>query len=79
ILLAGIDGIKNRFRVDKKEKLPTNVYEAINALKKDYNFLLRGNIFTMDLIESWIEVKTKQFEEIHIRPHPFEFNLYFGV
>ena len=79
ILLAGIDGIKNRFQVDKREKLPTNVYEAINALKQDHNFLLQGGVFSKDLIESWIEVKTKQFEEIHIRPHPYEFTLYFGT
>jgi glutamine synthetase len=33
----------------------------------------------MDLLESWIEVKTRQFEEVHIRPHPYEFTLYFGA
>jgi len=79
ILLAGIDGIKNDLKIDKKEKLPTNAYEAINALKQDHAFLLCGNIFTEDFIERWIEVKTKQFEQIHIRPHPYEFILYFGV
>ena len=79
ILLAGIDGIKNRFKVNKREKLPTNVYEAINALKNDHDFLFQGDIFSVDLIDSWIEVKTKQFEEVHIRPHPYEFTLYFGT
>lgn len=79
ILLAGIDGIKQRHKVDKREKLPTNVYEAINALKEDHEFLLQGNVFTEDVIESWIEVKTKQFEEVHNRPHPYEFTLYFGL
>ncbi len=79
ILLAGIDGIKNRFKVDKREKLPTNVYEAINALKQDHDFLFQGGIFSEDLLDSWIEVKTKQFEEVHIRPHPHEFTLYFGT
>lgn len=79
VLLAGIDGIKNKYKVNRREKLPTNVYEAIRALKKDYKFLLQGNVFSKDLIESWIDVKTKQFEEIHIRPHPYEFTLYFGV
>ena len=79
ILLAGIEGIKNNLKVDKKERLPANVYEAINALDKDHDFLLQGNVFTRDLIARWIEVKTKQFEEIHIRPHPYEFTLYFGV
>jgi glutamine synthetase len=79
ILLAGIDGIKNRFKVDKREKLPTNVYEAMNALKKDHDFLYQGRVFSEDLLESWIEVKTKEFEEVHIRPHPHEFTLYFGI
>ena len=79
ILLAGIDGVKKRFKVDKREKLPTNVYEAINALKKDHDFLFQGGIFSEDLLESWIEVKTKQFEQVHIRPHPHEFTLYFGT
>lgn len=79
ILLAGISGITNNLKIDKREKLPTNVYEAINALKADHSFLLQGNIFTEDFIERWIEVKTKEFEEIHIRPHPHEFTLYFGA
>jgi|YelNatPaOPRAMG01_1025707.scaffolds.fasta_scaffold01249_15 glutamine synthetase len=79
ILLAGLDGIENNLKPDKKEKLPTNSYEAINALKQDYEFLLKGDVFNQDLIERWIEVKTKEFEEIHLRPHPYEFNLYLGV
>ncbi len=78
-LLAGMDGIKNKYTVNRKEKLPTNVYEAINALRKDHAFLKQGNVFSQDLIDSWIEVKTKQFEEIHLRPHPHEFTLYFGM
>lgn len=79
VLLAGIDGIKNTYKVDKREKLPHNVYEATNALKQDNAFLQHGGVFSMDLIESWIDVKTKQFEDIHNRPHPHEFTLYFGV
>jgi glutamine synthetase len=55
------------------------MFEAIEALKKDHKFLLQNDIFSMDLIESWIEVQTKQFEEVHIRPHPHEFTLYFGA
>lgn len=79
VLCAGIDGVINKYKVDKRGKLPHNVYEATNALKKDYQFLLQGDVFSMDVIESWIEVKTKQFEDIHNRPHPHEFTLYFGV
>jgi glutamine synthetase len=79
ILCAGIDGIRKKYTVDRREKLPHNVYEATNALKRDHEFLLQGDVFSMDLIESWTEVKTKQFEDIHNRPHPHEFSLYFGV
>jgi len=79
VVLAGIDGIKNRTKPRQKERLPSNMLEAIEALKKDHEFLLQNDIFSMDLIESWIEVKTKEFEEVHIRPHPREFDLYFGA
>lgn len=79
IVMAGTDGIIKKYKVDKREKLPTNVYEAIHALKQDHKFLMQGNIFSKDLIESWIEVKTKEFEEVHLRPHPYEFTLYSGA
>ncbi len=79
VLLAGIDGIENKTRADRKEKLPTNSYEAINALQDDHEFLLKGDVFNRDLIERWIDVKTKEFEEVHLRPHPYEFNLYLGT
>ncbi|UCG31360.1 MAG: glutamine synthetase beta-grasp domain-containing protein [candidate division WOR-3 bacterium] len=79
VVLAGIDGIKNKTKPEQKERLPSNMYEAIGALKKDHEFLMQGEIFSMDLLESWIEVKTKQLEEVHIRPHPHEFTLYFGA
>lgn len=79
ILLAGLDGIKNNIKTNKKERLPTNSYEAVNTLKQDYQFLLQGDVFNKDLIERWIEVKIKEFEEVHLRPHPYEFNLYLGV
>ncbi|MEO0205183.1 MAG: type I glutamate--ammonia ligase [candidate division WOR-3 bacterium] len=79
ILLAGLDGIENNLKPDKKEKLPTNSYEAISALKQDHKFLLKGDVFNTDLIERWIEVKTREFEEVHLRPHPYEFNLYLGT
>ncbi|MCX7995309.1 MAG: type I glutamate--ammonia ligase [candidate division WOR-3 bacterium] len=79
VLLAGLDGIENNLKPDKREKLPTNSYEAINALREDHKFLLKGDVFNKDLIERWIEVKTKEFEEVHLRPHHYEFNLYLGV
>ncbi len=79
IVLAGIDGIRKKMKPDIREPLPVNTQEALNALKKDHQFLLQDGIFTPDLIERWIEVKAKEFEEIHKRPHPYEFQLYFGA
>jgi glutamine synthetase len=93
MLMAGLDGIKNKIdpgpRVDKdlthlpdKELkkipvLPTSLTKALDALKRDYKFLLEGGVFTEDLIKSWIKLKRKDVEEIRIRPTPWEFYLYY--
>ena len=93
MLMAGLDGIKNKIDpgqpVDKNltylpEKelakiplLPTSLTKALDALEKDYKFLLQGDVFTDDLIDSWINLKRKDVEEIRIRPHPWEFHLYY--
>lgn len=62
----------------KIEMLPTSLDEALNELKKDYEFLLKGGVFTEDLINNWIEWKTiKEFYEVSKRPHPHEFGLYY--
>jgi len=96
MLMAGIDGIINKIDpgdpVDKNiyelspeeaSKIPTvpgSLEEAINALEKDYEFLLRGNVFTEDVIEVWIEYKReKEITQVNIRPHPYEFYLYFDI
>jgi glutamine synthetase len=96
ILMAGLDGIQNKIDpggpVDKDiyelppeeaktiPQVPGSLEEALNALEKDYSFLLQGDVFTQDVIDVWIEYKrTKEIDEVRIRPHPYEFHLYFDI
>ena len=54
--------------------------EALEALKKDHDFLLEGDVFTEDLLDAWIGYKTKnEHEAIALRPHPYEFYLYYDI
>jgi len=94
ILLAAVDGIlnkidpgepldKNIYELEGAElaqipKVPGSLAEAINALENDHEFLLKGGVFTNDLIDSWISWKReKELTEMALRPHPYEFALYF--
>jgi glutamine synthetase len=96
MLMAGLDGIQNKIKpgepLDKDiyglspEELknvpstPGSLEDALNALKKDYEFLLKGDVFTSDVIETWIEYKMKaEVNPVKLRPVPLEFNLYFDV
>jgi len=96
MLMAGIDGIRNRIEpadpIDKDlyelppeehaeiEKLPTSLEAALNALRDDHDFLTEGDVFTEDLIETWIDYKmTHEIEPMRQRPHPHEFELYFDI
>jgi len=52
----------------------------LEALKKDHDYLLQGNVFTEDLIETWINYKKKnEMDAIALRPHPYEFHLYYDI
>ena len=96
MLMAGLDGIENKIDpgkpVDKdvyeltQEELkemktvPASLEEALNALERDHEFLLKGDVFTRDVIDVWLEYKReKELNEISIRPHPYEFYLYFDI
>ena len=60
--------------------LPANLEEALTCLEADHEFLTRGEVFTPALIESWVEMKrTLELEPMSLRPHPYEFDLYYGV
>ena len=93
LLMAGLDGIKNKiappkpldkdiYELEGAEKaaiqsVPGSLAEALEALRVDHDYLLAGNVFTKDLIETWIEYKTKrEVEQVALRPHPWEFHLY---
>ncbi|CAN5152283.1 type I glutamate--ammonia ligase [soil metagenome] len=96
LLLAGLDGIKNKIEppapVDKNiYELPPDEFAAINqtptslgavldSLEADHEFLTVGDVFTPDLIETWIDYKrTEELLPIQLRPHPHEFELYYDI
>jgi glutamine synthetase len=96
ILMAGVDGILNRIDpgdpLDKDiydmapEELknvpstPDSLQAALKALAEDHEFLLRGDVFTEDVINAWINYKIeKEIKPMALLPHPFEFSLYYDV
>ncbi|MGA3164261.1 MAG: type I glutamate--ammonia ligase [Verrucomicrobiota bacterium] len=95
LLLAGLDGVqnkidpgepidKNMYELPPKEhaKIPQilgSLEAAIDALEKDHQFLLKGDVFTEDFIEMWISAKRKEHDAIRLRPHPYEFFMYYDV
>jgi glutamine synthetase len=96
MLMAGLDGIRREIDpgtpmdVDLYElpeveaaqikQVPGSLPEALRALEADHAFLLEGDVFTQDLIETWIELKRKkEVDFVRMRPHPAEFFLYYDV
>ncbi len=64
--------------LSKYEHTPASLEEAINALEKDHAFLTAGGVFTSDLVETWINWKREEeLNLLALRPHPFEFHLYY--
>ena len=96
ILMAAIDGIENKLDpgepLDKDiydlppeesasvDRTPLTLARALDALQSDHEFLMRGDVFTKDVIETWIKYKRdNEVEAIRMRPHPYEFCMYFDV
>ncbi|SER47646.1 glutamine synthetase [Propionibacterium cyclohexanicum] len=95
MLLAGIDGIQNKIEppapVDKDlyelppeehaniSQVPGSLDEVLEALEKDQDYLLAGDVFTADLISTWIELKREDIAALRQRPHPYEFDLYYHI
>ena len=96
MLLAGLDGIQNKIvppdPIDKDlyelpaeerkgiQHTPASLAESLQALREDHEYLLRGGVFTEDLIETYIDYKQKrEVEGVALRPHPYEFVLYYDV
>ena len=96
MLMAGLDGIQNKIdpgkplegdsftlpaeQLAKIKTMPGSLEQAINALEADHAFLLKGGVFTQDVIDTWINWKrTKDIDPVRLRPHPHEFYLYFDA
>ena len=61
-------------------QVPGSLEEALDALEADHQFLLEGGVFTEELVETWIELKREtEIAPMALRPHPYEFELYYGV
>jgi glutamine synthetase len=59
---------------------PGSLNEALDALEGDQAFLLRGDVFTKDVIETWLAYKReREVDAIRLRPHPYEFHLYYDI
>ena len=96
MLLAGIDGIRNQIdpgdpldvdlydlspeEAANVQQVPGSLEESLDALEGDHEFLLTGDVFTSDLIETWLDYKrTSEVDEVRLRPHPYEFFLYYDA
>jgi glutamine synthetase len=96
MMMAGLDGIERKLNpgdaLDKDiyslspeelKEVPHvcgSLGEALDALERDHEFLLKGDVFTRDLIETWIEYKRSQeLDPVRLRPVPMEFFLYYDV
>jgi len=95
ILMAGLDGVlnkvdpggpmeKNLYELPPEElakvpQVPGSLPEALDALGRDHEFLLKGDVFTRDFLETWISAKRKEYDALRLRPHPYEFFLYYDV
>jgi len=89
-----LDGIKNKIHpgdsTDKDlyhlapsalAKVPTvcgSLLEAIQALEKDHDFLLKGDVFTQDFIDSYLDLKREEWDRFRMAPHPVEFDMYYS-
>jgi len=96
MLMAGLDGIqkkmdpgapleKNTYELSPREErrlktVPGSLEESLRALEADNEFLRRGNVFTDDVIETWLSYKREnEIDPVRLRPHPWEFHLYFDA
>jgi glutamine synthetase len=62
------------------QQVPGSLEEVLSALQADHDWLLEGGVFTEDVIETWIDYKTQhELDQVRLRPHPWEFNLYYDI
>ena len=93
--MAGLDGVLNKIdpgepldkniyelppeELAKVPNVPGSLAEALDHLEKDHAFLLKGDVFTKDFLEMWVTHKRKEHDALRLRPHPYEFFLYYDV
>ena len=95
MLMAGLDGVQNKIHpgdpVDKNlydlppeeaaevPSVASSLEEAIDALKKDHDFLLKGDVFSEDWVEAYVTLKETEARRVSMAPHPMEFELYYSL
>ena len=96
MLMAGLDGVRNKIEpagpLDKDlyelppeelaevPQVPGSLDEALAALEADHEFLLEGDVFTQDVIDTWLAYKREhEVDAVRLRPHPWEFHLYYDI
>lgn len=94
LLMAGLDGIQNKMHPgeaadknlydlppEEEAQIPTvaeNLEVALQALKDDHEFLLKGDVFTKEMLEAYIALKEEEVQRVNITVHPVEFDLYYS-
>jgi len=96
MLMAGLDGIENKmdpgqpldkdiYELDPEQmsgiaSVPGSLEDALDELQRDYAFLLKGDVFTEELLRTYVDYKrSKEVDAIRSRPHPYEFALYYDI
>src|SRR6476646_4647629 len=96
MMMAGLDGIENKMdpgqpldkdiydlgpeELAKVPSMPGSLEDALDALERDHAFLLKGDVFTEELLSTYVEYKrTKEVDAVRLRPHPYEFALYYDI
>jgi glutamine synthetase len=95
MLMAGLDGVQNKIdpgepmdknlyelppeELAKVPQVPGSLGAALDELERDHEFLLKGDVFTKDFVELWVSHKRKEHDALRLRPHPYEFHLYYDV
>jgi glutamine synthetase len=95
LLMAGLDGVLNKIEpgepldkniyelppeeLAKVPNVPGSLSEALDCLEQDHDFLLKGDVFTSDFLDMWVAAKRKEHDALRLRPHPYEFAMYYDV
>jgi glutamine synthetase len=96
MLMAMLDGIQNKINpgepldrdiydlppeeASNVSTTPGSLQDSLTALANNHEFLLRGDVFTKDVIDTWIEYKMEnEVDALRLRPHPYEFCLYYDI